>query len=252
MLNKWLKRVVLAFVAAVSGLTASAPAFAAPLLVGVDTAFIPFEFKKDGEYVGFDIDMWKAIAEELDLDYELRPMDFSGILSALQTKNLDLALAGITITEERAKAIDFSDGYYDSGFRILVQGDSEISGAADLKGKTLAVKTGTSAAKYAKDNWPDTELRLFPNIDNAYLELMTGRVDAAMHDTPNVLYFANTAGKDKTKVVGEQMMAHQYGIGFPKGSELVPAVNQALQAIRDDGRYDAIYEKWFGTDSPQK
>ncbi|HEY7804402.1 MAG TPA: transporter substrate-binding domain-containing protein, partial [Orrella sp.] len=135
---------------------------------------------------------------------------------------------------------------------IMVAADSDITGSADLDGKSLAIKTGTSAADYAKANFTGTELRQFPNVDNAYLELVTGRVDAAMHDTPNVLYFANTAGKGKVKVVGEQMMAHEYGIGFPKGSELVPQVNQALANMKQDGRYDAIYEKWFGTLPPSK
>ena len=93
----------------------------------------------------------------------------------------------------------------------------------------------------------DTELRKFPNIDNAYLELRTGGVDAAMHDTPNVLYYIATAGEGAVKAVGEQMMAHEYGIGFPKGSELTAKVNVALANMKADGRYDAIYEKWFGT-----
>ncbi|MCK3133081.1 transporter substrate-binding domain-containing protein, partial [Escherichia coli] len=74
-----------------------------------------FEFKLGDKYVGFDVDMWAAIDKELKLDYELKPMDFCGIFPALQTKNVDLALAGITITDERKKAIDFSDGYYKSG-----------------------------------------------------------------------------------------------------------------------------------------
>lgn len=73
------------------------------LVVATDTAFVPFEFKKGNEYVGFDIDLWAAVAKELKLDYELKPMDFSGIIPALQTKNVDVALAGITITEERKK-----------------------------------------------------------------------------------------------------------------------------------------------------
>ena len=74
---------------------------------------------------------------------------------------------------------------------------------------------------------------------------------AAMHDTPNVLYFAATAGKGKVKVVGTQMMAHQYGIGFPKGSPLVPKVNAALAKMKKDGRYNAIYKKWFGVEPPK-
>src|SRR3546814_9951804 len=86
-----------------------------------------------------------------------------------------------------------SDLYYDSGFLLMVPVDSAIKGAEDLKGKTLAVKTGTSATDYAKEHFTETELRQFPNVDNAYLELQTGRVDAAMHDTPNVLYYVATA-----------------------------------------------------------
>ena len=234
----------LAMAAAVSlGVSA---AQADDLVVATDTAFVPFEFKQDGKYTGFDIEMWEAIAADLDMEYELRPMDFSGIIPALQTGQVDVALAGITIKPEREEVIDFSDGYYDSGFRMMVAADSDIATWDDLAGKTLAVKTGTSASDWAEENLPETELRKFPNIDNAYLELRTGRVDAAMHDTPNVLYYIATAGNGQVKAVGEQQMAHQYGIAFPKGSDLVEDVNAALAAMREDGRYDAIYAKWFG------
>jgi len=216
------------------------------IVVATDTAFVPFEFKQDGKYTGFDIEMWEAIAADLEVEFELRPMDFSGIIPALQTGQVDVALAGITIKPEREEVIDFSDGYYDSGFRMMVAADSDIATWNDLAGKTLAVKTGTSASDWAEENLPDTELRKFPNIDNAYLELRTGRVDAAMHDTPNVLYYIATAGNGQVKAVGEQQMAHQYGIAFPKGSDLVEKVNAALAKMREDGRYDAIYAKWFG------
>ncbi len=248
-MNKLLARFAVAALGALALLGQTARA--ETLVVAVDTAFVPFEFKQGDKYVGFDIDLWDAVAKELKLDYKLQPMDFNGILPALQTKNVDVGLAGITIKDERKKAIDFSDGYYDSGFMLMVPADSPIQGAADLKGKQLAVKTGTSAADYAKANFAGTELRQFPNIDNAYLELQTGRVDAAMHDTPNVLYYVTTAGKGKVKAVGTQMMAHQYGIGFPKGSPLVAQVNGALTKIKADGRYVAIYKKWFGTEPPK-
>ena len=236
---------IAAFAAAVAF---TQPSRAEDLIVATDTAFVPFEFKEGDKYVGFDIDLWDAIAEEIGVTYKLQPMDFNGIIPALQTKQVDVALAGITIKEERQKVIDFSDGYYDSGFLLMVPADSTIKSAEDLKGKVLAVKTGTSATDYAKEHFKDTELRQFPNIDNAYLELQTGRVDAAMHDTPNVLYYVAKAGGDKVKAVGEQMMAHQYGIGFPKGSELVAKVNAALANMKKDGRYNEIYKKWFGTE----
>jgi glutamine transport system substrate-binding protein len=224
------------------------PSLADDLIVATDTAFVPFEFKEGDTYVGFDIDMWDEIAKEIGVTYKLQPMDFNGIIPALQTKQVDVALAGITIKDERKQVIDFSDGYYDSGFLLMVPADSTIQSYEDLKGKTLAVKTGTSATDYAKEHFTETELRQFPNIDNAYLELQTGRVDAAMHDTPNVLYYIATAGGGKVKAVGQQMMAHEYGIGFPRGSELVAEVNTALAAMKADGRYAAIYKKWFGTE----
>ncbi len=217
------------------------------LLVATDTAFVPFEFKQDGKYTGFDIDLWEAIAQQAGLTYQLRPMDFNGIIPGLQTRNIDAALAGITIRDDRKKVIDFSDPYYESGLALLVgSNNNEINKASDLDGKLVAVKIGTATVDYLKENVPNAKLKLFPNIDNAFLELATGRVDAVVHDTPNLQYFANTAGKGQVKVVGSLKSGDFYGIGFPKGSDLVPVVNKALAELRNNGTYDAIYEKWFG------
>jgi len=219
------------------------------LIVATDTAFVPFEFKQGDKYVGFDIDLWDAIAKELKLDYSLKPMDFSGIIPALQTHNVDLALAGITITPERKNAIDFSDGYYNSGLLVMVKNDNTaITGEKDLTGKVVAVKSGTGSVDYAKANIKTKDLRQFPNIDNAYMELGTGRADAVLHDTPNILYFIKTAGHGQFKAVGESIKAQQYGIAFPKNSDLREKVNGALKTLRDNGTYNEIYKKWFGTE----
>lgn len=218
------------------------------LIVATDTAFVPFEFKQGDKYVGFDVDLWDAIAKELKLDYSLKPMDFSGIIPALQTHNVDLALAGITITPERKNAIDFSDGYYNSGLMVMVPTNSPIKGEQDLAGKVVAVKSGTGSVDYAKANIKTKELRQFPNIDNAYLELGTGRADAVLHDTPNILYFIKTAGQGRFKAVGDSIKAQQYGIAFPKNSDLREKVNGALKTLRENGTYAEIYQKWFGTE----
>lgn len=220
------------------------------LIVATDTAFVPFEFKQGDKYVGFDIDLWDAIAKQLKLDYTLKPMDFSGIIPALQTKNVDLALAGITITPERQKAIDFSDGYYQSGLLVMVKADNnEIKSVDDLNGKTVAVKSGTGSVDYAKANIKTKDLRQFPNIDNAYLELATSRADAVLHDTPNILYFIKTAGNGKFKAVGTSLKAQDYGIALPKGSdELRLQINDALKTLKENGTYNEIYKKWFGTE----
>ncbi|TGQ20511.1 transporter substrate-binding domain-containing protein, partial [Mesorhizobium sp. M00.F.Ca.ET.220.01.1.1] len=104
------------------------PALADDLIVATDTAFVPFEFKEGDKYVGFDIDLWAAIAKDIGVTYTLQPMDFNGIIPALQTKQVDVGLAGITIKDERKKVIDFSDGYYDSGFLLMVPVNSTIKG----------------------------------------------------------------------------------------------------------------------------
>ncbi len=220
------------------------------LVVATDTAFVPFEFKQGNQYVGFDVDLWAAIAKELKIDYTLKPMDFSGIIPGLQTRNVDLALAGITITEERKKAIDFSDGYYKSGLLVMVKANNDrIKSIDDLKGKVVAVKSGTGSVDYAKQHIKSKDLRQFPNIDNAYMELGTNRADAVLHDTPNILYFINTAGKGQFKAVGESIEAQQYGIAFPKGSDaLREKVNGALKTLRENGTYNTLYKKWFGSD----
>ncbi|OZI75652.1 glutamine ABC transporter substrate-binding protein GlnH [Bordetella genomosp. 2] len=229
------------------GATATAVAQDKELVVATDTAFVPFEFKQGSTYTGFDIDLWAAIAKELNLKYKLQPMDFNGIIPGLQTRNIDVALAGITIRDDRKKVIDFSNPYYESGLAILVSNDNDaIKTAQDLSGKSVAVKTGTATVDFMKKEVPGAKLKLFPNIDNAYLELATGRVDAAVHDTPNVQYYANTAGKGRVKVVGKVKSGDFYGIAFPKGSDLVPKVNQALATLKSNGQYDAIYTKWFG------
>jgi len=102
---------------------------------------------------------------------------------------------------------------------------------------------------YAKAHIKTKDLRQFPNIDNAYMELATNRADAVLHDTPNILYFINTAGKGRFKAVGESIEAQQYGVALPKGSdELRDKINGALKTLRDNGTYNTIYKKWFGTE----
>ncbi len=219
------------------------------LVVATDTAFVPFEFKgKDGKYTGFDIDLWAAVAKQMGVQYKLQPMDFNGIIPGLQTKNIDVALAGITIKEERKKVVDFSDPYYESGIAILTttKNAGSFKSLKDLAGKEVGVKTGTTSPDFLKKNQPAAKLKMFPNIDNAFLDLATGRVAAVVHDTPNVQYYANTAGKGRVVVTGSLQSGEYYGIAMQKGSPLVPKVNAALAALKKSGEYDKIYARWFG------
>ncbi|WP_324019694.1 glutamine ABC transporter substrate-binding protein GlnH [Pantoea sp. JZ29] len=217
------------------------------LVVGVDTAFVPFEFKQGDKYVGFDIDLWNAIAKKMNVSYELRPMDFGGLIPGLQSRNLDVAMAGITITEPRKQVVDFSDGYYNADLLIAVKSNNtSITKFSDLMGKKVGLKQGTAAATFMKGKYKADYVE-FPNIDNAYLDLQAGNLDAVVHDSPNVLYYVKTAGDGKIKAVGENdsILPQQYGFAMQKNSPLTPKVNAALKALRADGTYNKIYVKWF-------
>ncbi len=224
-------------------------AIAKKLYVGVDTAFVPFEYKgKDGKYTGFDIDLWAEIAKRIGVEYELKTMDFNGLIPGLVTGNLDVALAAIFIKSAREEQIDFSHPYFRAGLKMMVQSDNnDIKTPADLKGKVVAVKLGTSTVDYV-ETLGVKKIVKFPNIDQAYLEVVTGGADAAMHDTPNVLYYIKTVGGGKVKAVGPDVKAAQYGIAFPQGSALRDKVNIALLKMMEDGTYAKLYRKWFDTD----
>lgn len=245
-----LKRTLIACAAAIGLAFAAAPSHAADkeLLIGSDTSFMPFEFQKDGKYVGFDVDLWDAVAKIINVKYKLQPMDFNGLIPALQTHNLDGAFAGITIKDERKKVVDFSAPYYESGLSVLVRADnSPIKSPDQLDGKRIATKQATSSVDYLKANVKNAQVSSFPNIDNAFLELQAGRVDAVVFDTPVVAYYANTAGKGATKVLTPPLRSGEYyGFAFPKGSDLTPKVDAALKTLTANGQYAVLYEKWFG------
>ncbi len=226
---------------------ASGPALADKLVVGCDTNFMPFEFKgPDGKYVGFDIDLWDAIAKDLGLEYELQPMDFNGLIPALQSANIDVAIAGMTIKSKREEVVDFAFPYYDSGLLLMVRADEkEIAGIEDLGDKVVATKLGTTSADFAKKI--DTkDINLFPNIDGAYMELRTGGADAVIFDKPAILYYIKTTGKGAVKTVGPLYEGQPYGIAFPQGSPLREKVSITLLKFMEDGTYAEIYKKWFG------
>ncbi|QKY68645.1 transporter substrate-binding domain-containing protein [Lentibacillus sp. CBA3610] len=216
--------------------------------VATDSSFVPFEFEEDGEYVGFDIDLINAVADEAGFDIELEITNFDGIIPGLQTGSFDIAIAGIGITEERAEKIDYSDPYYESGLAIGVQADNDdISGIEDLEGKSIATRLGSTSAEYIDENIEDAEANQYEQLDQAYLAVENGSDDAVLYDAPNVNYYIQTTG-DNLKVVGDLYQAENYGIAISQGQEeLVTAINDALATIRDNGTYDEIYEKWFGT-----
>lgn len=218
------------------------------LVVGCDTNFMPFEFKQGDQYVGFDIDLWDAIAKDLGLEYKLQPMDFNGLIPALQTGNIDVAIAGMTIKSKREEVVDFAYPYYDAGLLLMVRADEkDISSVDDLSDKVVATKLGTTSADFAKA-LKTKEVKLFPNIDGAYMELGGGGADAVIFDSPAILYYIKTEGKDAVKTVGPLYQGQSYGIAFPQGSKLREKVSIVILKFMEDGTYNKIYKKWFGSE----
>jgi len=244
-MKKLISTILVAFLV-VAGLAFTAQA--KDLVVGCDTNFMPFEFKKDGKYVGFDIDLWDAIAKDLGLKYKLMPMDFNGLIPALQTGNIDAAIAGMTIKSKREEVVDFAHPYYDSGLFLLVRSDNTtIKGVEDLSDKVVATKLGTTSADFIK-GYKTKDIKLFPNIVGAYMELGTKGADAVIFDSPAVMYYAKTEGAGAVKVVGPLYQGQPYGIAFPQGSELREKVSITILKFMEDGTYNKIYKKWFGTE----
>lgn len=217
--------------------------------VATDSNFVPFEFQdpETGEMKGFDIDLIQALADEAGIEIEFETLEFSGLIAGMESGRFEMGIAGITITEDRKKKIDFSDPYYDAGLITVVQAENEdIAMMNDISGKTVATRTGSTSYDYLIENYPDAEVIPFEGIVEAYMELRSGRVDAVVYDSPNAQYYANEKSEGSLKVVGDIAEAQQYGIAFKQGSELVQPFNEALAKFIKDGTYDDIYEKWFG------
>jgi glutamine transport system substrate-binding protein len=244
--TKWLKTLSasLAFTVAAGTLSAETRR------VVTDPSFVPFEMmdQKTGEMIGFDMEIIREVADRAGFEIDLNTMDFNGIIPALQTGNVDIAIAGITITEEREQIVDFSNPYYDSGLRVLVrESDSKVSKLGDLEGKKIGTKIGSTSYDYLVKNLEaDGGVTPYPGSSDMYMALMSRAIDAVFYDAPNVGYFARTKGEGKVKTVGPLYEGQQYGIALKNGSKWVDDVNDALAAMKKDGTYKTIYEKWFG------
>ncbi|MGE7763227.1 transporter substrate-binding domain-containing protein [Peribacillus sp. NPDC097895] len=218
--------------------------------VGVDTTYPPFEFKEGNDYKGIDIDLINAIAKDQDFKIKFSPMDFGGIIPAMQANQLDVAIAGMSITEERKKVVDFSTPYFDAGLTVVVKKDNNTTKSVkDLKGKTIAVKKGTTGAKYAQENATKLGIKVvqFNDSPAMFQEVANGNADALIEDYPVISYAI--AQKDLgLKIVGDRLNGDQYGIAVLKGQnkDLLKKINDGLANLKKDGTYDEIIKTYLG------
>ncbi|MET3963137.1 polar amino acid transport system substrate-binding protein [Marmoricola sp. OAE513] len=224
------------------------------LTVCSDVPYPPFEdFDKSAPsgYQGYDVDIVSEIAKRLDLKLAVIDSDFDALQSGLlfNSRKCDLGASAMTITDERKKNILFSDGYYDSEQSLLVAAGSDIKSIDDLDGVKVGVQKGTTGEAYAKENAPDAKPIQYSDDGKMYTALKAGQIDAILQDLPVNLDHQNDPKQaGKWQVVETYKTDEAYGFGAKKDStDLMDAVNEELAAMKSDGTYQKIYDKYFAT-----
>ncbi len=218
-----------------------------------DTAYAPFEFKdSDQVYKGIDVDLITEVAKRSGWNYSITYPGFDAAVNAVQAGQADALMAGTTVTEARKKVFTFSDTYYDTAVVLYTRQETTISQYKQLKGKTVGVKNGTAAQAFLEENKDKYgyTIKTFDTGDLMNNSLDAGSIDAAMDDQP-VVEFAIKQGKAYAiNMKGEAVGSFAFAV--KKGSDyeyLVEDFNKALAAMKEDGTYQAIMEKWLGVDT---
>lgn len=212
------------------------------LTMATNAEFPPFEYLEGEEIVGADVDMAKALAEELGMELEITNIDFDAALTGAATGKYDMAVAGITANEERRKNMNFSDNYYQASQAIIVMADSEIKVAADLEGKTVSCQEGTTGEQYLLDE--GYEIQSYKTGAEAIAALTAGKVDAVVID--NAVATALSEKQDgKTIVLEEALTEESYAIALKLGNdELTAKINEALKTLKESGKLAEIFTKY--------
>ncbi|MCS0603221.1 transporter substrate-binding domain-containing protein [Streptomyces sp. LP11] len=210
----------------------------------------PFQSDIDGKVQGFDVSLIDLVAKDLGVKQQIQDTPFENFKTGafLNSGQCDLAAAGMTITAERKKNVDFSDPYFEATQAVLVDRSSGIGSLADVKakGKKLGAQAQTTGEDYVKGKGYDPVS--FESSDAVLNGLRTGQVQAVVIDYPVVQgWLKDKANADKFKVVGNLKTGEQYGFTVKKGNKaLLNAINKALKDAKADGTYKKIYEKWIG------
>lgn len=212
--------------------------------VGTNAEFAPFEFLEGDKVVGFDMDIINEIAKLQGFEVQVQNQAFDGLLPALQAKKIDLIIAGMTVTEERQKAVNFSDSYYTASQVIIVpKANDAIKTFDDLKGKNVGVQIGTTGDTVISEKTEITNTK-FNNGSEAVMALLANKVDAVVIDNEPAKNFV--AKNEGLKVVETETVKEDYAIAIAKDNvELLEKINAGLKTLKENGKYDELVAKWF-------
>lgn len=220
------------------------------LQVGTEATFAPFEFMDKGKVSGFDVDLLNAAAEEAGYEVNIENTGWDAMFAGLQSKQLDIGMAGVTINDERKKSYDFSVPYFESTSMIAFKEGTKIKNAEDLKGKKVGVQNGTTGqfAAEAVVGKNSSSISKYETAALMFQALQSGDVETAVTDIAVALEYVKNNPDSGVKTVGDEkrFKPEYYGIVFPKGSEYKKDFDKALNELYVNGKYTEIYKKWFG------
>ncbi len=223
------------------------------IIMGLDDTFAPMGFRDaSGQIVGFDIDLAKEMAARNGWELEFQPIDWSMKETELNAGNIDLIWNGYTITELRKEMVNFSTPYLANAQVVVVLKDSPITNLNDLIGKSVATQAESSSLDAARaevgfiESLKDGKLIEYATFTDVFNDLESKRSEAIIVDEVMARYYMNNKGEDNYRVLEEDLGPEEFGIGVRKSDEdLLKEINDTLEDMKADGKYDEIYEKWF-------
>lgn len=228
------------------------------LRIGTEGAYPPFNnLTSDGKLVGFDIDIAQALCDQMKVKCTFVAQDWDGIIPALQAGKFDAIVASMSITPERKEKVDFTDKYYNTPSALAAPKDTKLKGVTkeDLAGKTIGVATTTTHFNYASKTYTDSTVKGYPSSPEEQADLANGRLDAIQDDIVVLSQWLDTPDGACCKILGTpspqpvEIFGPGAGIAVRKGeTDLVNQFNAAIHAIRANGKYKEINDKYFKFD----
>ena len=217
------------------------------IIIATEGQFAPFNYFQGAKLAGFEVEVAEALASKMGLKVEWKALSFDALLTGLRQDRWDMVIASHGITDERAKAVTFTEPHYCSG-GVIIAKDAAIKTAADLAGKVISVQTGTTYLENVKKVSAVKEVKNFPQDTDARAALVSGRVDAWVTDR-FVAVNSLAANPGAGMKMGDFLFVERIASAVAKGNTgLASEVNKALAAILADGSYAAISKKWFNED----
>ncbi|MBQ8391334.1 MAG: basic amino acid ABC transporter substrate-binding protein [Clostridia bacterium] len=219
----------------------------ATLKMATNAAFPPYEYKEGEKFVGIDVEIAREIAAELGCELEIIDMEFDSIITSVNAGEADFGMAGMTVTEDRLKEVDFSDSYATGVQSIIVKSGSTIKTPDDLAGKKIGVQLGTTGDIYSCDDFGEENVTKFSKGADAVLALKGGEVDAVIIDNEPAKAFV--AANTGLEILGTDYAVEDYAIAIKKGNtELLTKINDALETLSENGTIDTIIGKYISAE----